>query len=117
MPALLCGSFNDDRCRIQDSRREAATTPVNPEGIIEDIEGNIRKYGADWNEWCVATAKDSPGPFFRRHPAADWGEGLAYRQAYTTVAAPAVVERLVKIRGLQLHVPAGRFLKVASFSH
>jgi hypothetical protein len=75
--------------------------PINHEEIIEDIEGQIRKCGGAWGEWCVGTAKDSRGPFFRRHRAADLGDGLAYREAFTTNAAQAVVAHLVNDRGLE----------------
>jgi hypothetical protein len=54
IPALLRGSFNDDRYQIQDSRREATTMPINHEEIIEDIEGQIRKCGGAWEEWIAA---------------------------------------------------------------
>jgi len=64
----------------------------------------------------VGTAKDSRGPFFRRHLAADLGDGLAYREAFTTNAAEAVVAQLVNGRGLELDhaaVPeAGRIVFV-----
>ena len=74
--------------------------PINHHEIIEDIEGHIRKFGGAWEEWCVGTAKDSRGPFFQRHREADLGDGLTYREAYTT---KAVVAHLVNDRGLQLH--------------
>jgi hypothetical protein len=32
----------------------------------------------------VGTAKDARGPFFRRHLVADLGDGLIYREAFTT---------------------------------
>jgi len=76
--------------------------PINHEEIIEDIEGHIRKFGGGFGEWCVGTAKDSRGPFFRRHLAADLGDGLIYREAYTTSAAEQVIEHLVNARGLAL---------------
>ena len=82
--------------------------PINHEEIIEDMEGQIRKCGGAWEEWCVGTAKDSRGPFFRRHREADLGDGLAYREAYTTNAAQAVVDHLVNNRGLQLQQEAER---------
>jgi len=69
---------------------------------IEEIEGQIRKCVGGWDEWCVGTAKDSRGPFFQRHREADLGDGLAYREAYTTTAADAVVEHLVTHRGLAI---------------
>ena len=82
--------------------------PINHEEIIEDIEGQIRKFGGAWEEWCVGTAKDSRGPFFQRHREADLGDGLAYREAYTTNAAQAVVNHLVNNRGLRLYEEAER---------
>ena len=51
---------------------------------------------------CVGTAKDSRGPFFRRHLAADLGDGLIYREAYTTSAAEQVIDHLVNTCGLAL---------------
>ena len=56
----------------------------------------------------MGTAKDSRGPFFRRHLAADLGDGLAYREAFTTTAAQAVVDHLVNNRGLQFAPEAER---------
>jgi len=56
----------------------------------------------------VGAAKDSRGPFFRQHLAADLGDGLAYREAFTTNAAQAVVAHLVNDRGLQLDQEAER---------
>jgi len=76
--------------------------PINHQEIIEDIEGQIRKCHGAWEEWSVGTAKDSRGPFFQRHREADLGDGLAYREAYTTTAAEAVVEHLVNNRGLAI---------------
>jgi hypothetical protein len=49
----------------------------------------------------VGTAKDSRGTFFQRHREADLGDGLTYREAFTTDAAQAVVAHLVNDRGLQ----------------
>src|SRR5208337_1737242 len=82
--------------------------PINHEEMIEEIEGHIRKFGGEFGEWCVGTAKDSRGPFFRRHLAADLGDGLIYREAFTTSAASQVVDHLVNDRGLQLDQEAGR---------
>jgi len=76
--------------------------PINHQEIIEEMEGQIRKCHGAWEEWCVGTAKDSRGPFFQRHREADLGDGLAYREAYTTTAAEDVVEHLVTHRGLAL---------------
>jgi len=70
--------------------------------IIEEMEGQIRKCHGVWEEWCVGTAKDSRGQFFQRHREADLGDGLAYREAYTTTAAEVVVEHLVTHRGLAI---------------
>jgi len=75
---------------------------INHREIIEDIEGQVRKCHGAWEEWCVGTAKDSRGPFFQRHREADLGDGLTYREAYTTTAAEAVVAHMVNDRGLQL---------------
>ena len=75
--------------------------PINHNEIIEDMEAQIRKCGGAWEEWCVGTAKDSRGPFFQRHREADLGDGLAYREAFTTTAAQAVVDHLVNDRGLE----------------
>ncbi|MGA3328227.1 MAG: hypothetical protein ABSF45_27575 [Terriglobia bacterium] len=75
--------------------------PINHEEIIEDFEGHIRKFGGGFGEWCVGTAKDSRGPFFRRHLAADLGDGLIYREAFTTSAADQVIDHLVSACGLR----------------
>jgi hypothetical protein len=83
-----------------------AIMPINHDEIIEEIEGHIRKFGGGFGEWCVGTAKDSRGPFFRRHLAADLGDGLAYREAFTTTAAQAVVDHLVNDRDLKLDLDA-----------
>jgi len=90
--------------QIQDLRfkRKAAIMPIIHEEIIEDIEAHIRKSHGACNDWWVGTAKDARAPFFRRHLATDLGDGLIYREAYTTVAAQAVVDHLVNNRGLQL---------------
>jgi hypothetical protein len=75
--------------------------PINHHEIIEDMDGHIRKHRGAWEDWCVGTAKDSRGPFFQRHQEADLGDGLTYREAYTTDAAQAVVAHLVNDRGLE----------------
>ena len=75
--------------------------PINHEEIIEEIEGHIRKFGVGFSEWCVGTAKDSRGPFFRRHLAADLGDGLIYREAFTTSAADQAVDHMVNACGLR----------------
>jgi hypothetical protein len=75
--------------------------PINRAELIEEFESNIRRYGGAFSEWCVGTAKDARGPFFQRHLVADLGDGLAYRQAFTTDTAQAVVKYRVKDRGLE----------------
>jgi hypothetical protein len=75
--------------------------PINHHEIIEEMEGQIRRSGGKWQEWCVGTAKDSRGPFFQRHREADLGDGLTYREAFTTTAAEAVVAHMVD-RGLAI---------------
>ena len=69
--------------------------PLPHNEIIEDLESEIRRYGGARKEWCVGTAKDARGPFFQRRFAADLGDGLAYREAYTDSAADQVLEHLV----------------------
>jgi hypothetical protein len=76
--------------------------PIIHEEIIEDFEAHIRKFGGAFGEWCIGTAKDARGEFFRRHLADDLGDGLAYREAYTTSAAQQVIDHLVNARGLRL---------------
>jgi hypothetical protein len=83
-------------------KRKATTIPPNHNEIIEELEGQVRRLGGRFNEWCVGTAKDSRGPFFQRHREADLGDGLSYREAYTTTAAEAVVAHMVNDRGLAL---------------
>jgi hypothetical protein len=75
--------------------------PIIHDELIDEIEKQIRKCGGAWSEWCVGTAKDSRGPFFRRHLAIDLGDGLAYREAFTTSAAQTVVSHMVNDRGLE----------------
>jgi hypothetical protein len=73
----------------------------NESEIVEDILAHIRQAGGDFSAWCVGTARDREGAFFRRHAAADLGDGLIYREAYTTFAADEVIARLVNDCGLQ----------------
>ena len=66
--------------------------PLNHNEIIEDLEGNIRKFGGGFGEWCVGTAKDSRGPVFRRHLVeGQWlvlsGEWLVKTEAILLLAA------------------------------
>jgi hypothetical protein len=74
---------------------------INREDIIEDLERHMRKSGGELSAWCAGTAKDASGPFFQRHEAAEVGDGLAYREAYTSGAAEAVIEHLVQQDGLR----------------
>lgn len=80
--------------------------PIHNEEIISDIEYCIRRFGGGFGEWCVGAAKDARGPFFRHHQQTNVGDGLAYREAYTTTAAQAVVAHFVNDRGLE-PVPEG----------
>jgi hypothetical protein len=84
---------------------EGCTMRFNCAELIEEFERNIRKYGGAFDEWCVGTAKDARGAFFQRHLVADLDDGLAYREAFTTTVAEAVVDHLVNVRGLE-PVPA-----------
>ena len=76
--------------------------------IIEEITAHIRKSGGEPAEWSVGTAKDARGPFFRRHLVADLGDGLMYREAFTTTAADQVIDHLVKNCGVKLAFEAER---------
>ena len=76
--------------------------PLNHSEIIEEIERHIRKFGGEHSKWCVGTAKDARAPFFRRHLAADLGDGLIYREAFTTSAAEQVIDHLMNACGLHL---------------
>jgi hypothetical protein len=82
--------------------------PINHDEIIKEIERHIRKLGGEHSEWCVGTAKDARAPFFRRHLAADLGDGLIYREAFTTTAADEVIDHLVHACGLRLAPEAQR---------
>jgi len=81
---------------------------INRDEMIDEFERQIRKFGGVWSEWCVGTAKDARGPFFRRHFTADLGDGLAYREAFTTDIAQDVVAHMVNDLGLQLDLDAVR---------
>ena len=70
--------------------------------IIEDLELHIRRSGGELGGWWAGTAKDAHAPFFERHLAVELGDGLSYREAYTTSAAAEVVEHLVNQDGLLL---------------
>ena len=58
---------------------------INQSEIIEDMEAHIRKFGGDFREWCVGTAKDAA--FFQQPLAVTRGEELIYHEAYTCYAA------------------------------
>ena len=75
--------------------------PANQHEMIEEITAHIRKSGGEPGEWWVGTAKDARGAFFQRHRERDLGDGLAYREAYTTSAADAVLEHLMNACGLR----------------
>ena len=96
LKALVGKTGSEVRCPTR-----AAIRPINHEEIIEEIERHIRKFRGEHNEWCVGTAKDGRAPFFRRHLAADLGDGLIYREAFTTSAADAVIDHLVNHCGLR----------------
>jgi hypothetical protein len=72
------------------------------EEIIEDLELHIRRSGGEPRRWSVGTAKDAHAPFFERHLAAELGDGLSYREAYTADAAAGVAERLASKCSLRL---------------
>jgi hypothetical protein len=89
-------------------KRKVAAMPINHSEIIDELEAHIRKFGGAFGEWRVGTAKDARGPFFRQHLAADLGDGLVYREAFTTSAAQSVVDHLANNRGLELDLEAER---------
>ena len=62
---------------------EDAVMPVNHREIVSDIKEHIQKFGSGLGEWCVGTAKDSHGPSFQSHRAAELGDGFIYREAFT----------------------------------
>ena len=70
--------------------------------IIEDLELHIRRSGGELGGWWAGTAKDAHAPFFERHLVAELGDGLSYREAYTTNAAAEVIEHLVNQDGLRV---------------
>jgi len=76
-------------------KREAKAIPINHEEVIENLEAHIRRFGGALGERCVGMANDAHAPFFRQHMSADLGEGLIYREAFTTAAADQVIDHLV----------------------
>ena len=73
---------------------------INENDIMDEIEAHIRKFGGDFGEWYVGTAKDCHGAFFLRHQEHDVGDQMIYRKAYTSYAADEVSERLAQGCGL-----------------
>jgi len=74
---------------------------IDENDIMDDVEAHIRKFGGDFGEWCVGTAKDCHGPFFLRQQEQGCGDQMIYREAYTPYAADEVAERLVRGCGLR----------------
>ena len=70
--------------------------------LVAEVEMHVRKLGGAFGEWSVGTAMDSCGPFFRRHLEADLGDGLAWREAFSSDAAQVVLTHLVNDCGMQL---------------
>jgi len=62
-------------------------------------------------------ANGAHGPFFRRHQHTDVGDGLTYREAFTTSGAQAVVAHLANNRGLRLDQDAVREAERSSALH
>jgi hypothetical protein len=71
------------------------------EELIGEIEEHIRRSGGARREWFMGTAKDARSPFFHQHLEADLGDGLIYREAFTTDAARAIQHHFVYDCGLQ----------------
>ena len=69
--------------------------------IIADFQENIRKEGGAAGDWCIGTAQDPRGPFFRRHLVADLGDGMVYREAFTPETAQAICDHFVNDCGLE----------------
>ena len=74
---------------------------TNREEIIEDFQEHIRKARGAAGDWLVGTAKDTHNPFFRNHIVADLGDGMIYREAFTTNAAQAIRDHFVNDCGLE----------------
>jgi hypothetical protein len=74
---------------------------TNREDIIADFQEHIRKAGGAFSDWLVGTAKDPRSPFFRNHIVADLGDGLIYREAFTSVSAEAIRDHFVNDCGLE----------------
>ena len=82
-------------------RRRTCPLATNREEIIADFQKYIRKSGGASSDWLIGTAKDMHSPFFRNHIVADLGDGLIYREAFTTNAAQAIRDHFVNDCGLQ----------------
>jgi hypothetical protein len=63
--------------------------------IIADVDGQIKKMGGKYSDWCVGIAKDSQEPFFQAHLIADKSDGFLYREAYTPNFAREILEHFV----------------------
>jgi hypothetical protein len=74
---------------------------TNRDEIIADFQEHIRKAGGAASDWLVGTAKDTHNPFFRNHIVADLGDGMIYREAFTSTAAQAIRDHFVNDRGLE----------------
>ena len=74
---------------------------TNREEIIAEFQEHIRKAGGASSDWLVGTAKDSHSPFFHDHIVADLGDGLIYREVFTSTAAQAIPDHFVNDRGLE----------------
>ena len=81
---------------------------TNREEIIADFQQHIRKAGGASSDWLIGTAKDSRSPFFRNHIVADLGDGLIYREAFTSVSAEAIRDHFVNDCGLEPDVAERR---------
>jgi hypothetical protein len=74
---------------------------TNREEIIADFQEHIRKSGGASSKWLIGTAKDMHSSFFRNHIVADLGDGLIYREAFTSVSAEAIRDHFVNDCGLE----------------
>ncbi len=88
--------------------------PSNRKEIITDIEAHIARFGGEFGDWWVSTAKDPRSPFFESHRVAELNDGLTYREAFTAGGAEAVRDYLVNECGLRLDLEdapePGRFV-------
>ena len=68
---------------------------------IADFQEHLRKAGGASSDWLVGTAKDPRSSFFRNHIVADLGDGLIYREAFTTNAGQAIRDHFTNDCGLE----------------